>query len=120
MDCLREFLTYAGEFETTLADDDWRRLRRFFADDAVYEVQAQSFACRLVGTDAIFAGMRKSLNGFDRKFTGRDLEVTSGPDVAGDEIRLDWKVTYKREGWSPFVLKGRSMARYRDGKIVYL
>ena len=119
MDIMQEFMTYAGNFEKTLADDDWSRLRPYFADDAVYEVRA-SFGCRLVGPTAIFAGMKKSLDGFDRKFTKRDIEVTSGPEVSSDEIRMGWKVIYSKEGLSPFVLSGRSAARYADGKIVYL
>jgi hypothetical protein len=120
MDILQQFMTYAGEFEKTLADDDWARLRPFFADDAVYEVKAELIGCRLAGPKAIFAGMKKSLDGFDRKFTGRDIDVTSGPEIAGDELRLGWKVTYKKDGLTPFVLRGRSLARYREGKIAYL
>ena len=120
MDNLQRFMAYAGAFEKTLADDDWTRLRQYFADDAVYEVKARSFGCRLEGPDAIFAGMKKSLDGFDRKFTGRDIEVTSGPESDGDELRLGWTVTYKKGGWKPFVLRGRSVARYRDGVIVRL
>jgi len=120
MDILQQFIAYAGEFEKTLADDDWSRLRRFFADDAVYEVKAQSFGCRLVGPDAIFAGIKKSLDGFDRKFDGRDVEVKSGPEIAGDELHLGWEVAYKSSTLPPFLLRGRSTARYRDGKIAYL
>ena len=108
------------EFEKTLADDDWTRLRPFFADDAVYEVKGPMIGCRLQGPDAIFAGMKKSLDGFDRKFEGRDPELTSAPEVQGDEFRIAWKVTYKKEGLPPFILVGQSIARYRDGVIAYL
>ncbi|MGH3054486.1 MAG: nuclear transport factor 2 family protein [Gaiellaceae bacterium] len=120
MDIMQQFMAYAGDFERTLADDDWARLSRYFADDAVYEVKAESFGCRLVGPAAIFAGMKKSLNGFDRKFTKRDIDVTSGPDISADEIRMSWKVAYSKEGLPPFVLRGRSSVRYAAGKIVYL
>ena len=120
MDTMQEFLAYAGDFERTLVDDDWTRLRRYFADDAVYEVKAESFGCRLTGPTAIFAGIKKSLDGFDRKFAKRDVEVTSGPEISGDELRVGWKVVYSKDGVPPFVLRGRSIARYRDGKIVYL
>jgi hypothetical protein len=119
-DILQQFMAYAGDFERTLADDDWARLRRYFADDAVYEVQAESFGCRLTGPPAIFAGMKKSLDGFDRKFSKRDIEVVSGPDVSGAEIRMTWKVSYTKEGLPPFVLRGRSMVGYAGDKIAYL
>ena len=120
MDIMPQFMAYARDFEKTLADDDWTRLRRYFADDAVYEVQAQSFGCRLTGPAAIFAGMKKSLDGFDRKFAKRDIEVTSGPEISRDEIRMGWKVVYTQEGLAPFALRGRSTVRYADGKIVHL
>jgi len=120
MDIVQRFFEYAGDFEKTLADDNWPRLGRYFTDDAVYEVKAESFGCRLTGSAAILAGMKKSLDGFDRKFDGRDLELTSGPEVKGDEIRMAWKVIYRKEGATPYVLEGRSSVRYRDGKIAYL
>src|SRR6478735_3425581 len=68
MEILQQFMAYAAAFEQTLVDDDWTRLRPFFAADAVYEVQSEDVGCRLVGPEAIFAGMKKSLNGFDRRF----------------------------------------------------
>jgi len=120
MDILPQFLAYAGDFERTLADDDWTRLRRYFADDAVYEVKAESFGCRLTGPAAIFKGIKKSLDGFDRKFDKRDIEVTSGPDVSGDQMQLSWKVVYTKAGVPPFVLRGSSTVRYAGDKIVYL
>jgi len=119
MDILPQFMAYAGDFERTLADDDWSRLERYFADDAVYEV-GPPLACRLAGRAAIFAGIRKSLNGLDRKFTRRDVAVTSGPDISGDEMRLGWQVTYFKDGQPPYVLRGRSTVRYAGDAIVYL
>lgn len=120
MDILQQFFAYAGDFERTLVDDDWTRLRRYFADDAVYAVESRSFGCRLVGPDAIFAGMKKSLDGFDRRLDGRDVLVTDGPVVDGAEVRVAWTVTYHKAGIAPFALRGRSAARYRDGAIVQL
>jgi hypothetical protein len=119
-DIMQQFMAYAAAFERTLVDDDWTRLQQYFAPDAVYEVHAQSIGCRLTGPAAIFAGMKKSLDGFDRKFAKRDIEVTSGPEVSADEIRMAWKVVYRKEGVSPFELRGRSVARYANDKIVYL
>jgi hypothetical protein len=119
MDILPLFMAYARDFELTLADDDWTRLAQYFAADAVYEVVAP-FGCRLVGPPAIFKGMKKSLDGFDRKFARRDVEVTSGPDISGDQMALGWKVVYHQDGVPPFVLRGRSTVRYADGRIVQL
>lgn len=120
MDTLSHFMKYAADFEKTLVDDDWARLRQYFADDAVYEVKSDSFGCKLTGPDAIFKGIKKSLDGFDRKFDGRGMEITSGPDVAGETLRAGWAVTYRKAGKAPYVLRGSTEARYRDGKIASL
>lgn len=120
MDTLQGFMKYAADFEKTLADDDWSRLRQYFADDAVYEVKSEGFGCKLAGPDAIFKGIKKSLDGMDRKFDGRSFDVTSGPDVDGDGLRIGWTVKYRKEGKTPYLLRGATEVRYRDGKIAYL
>lgn len=120
MENLTHFMQYAAAFEQTLADDDWSRLRQYFAPDAVYEVKSEGFPCRLQGPDAIFKGIKKSLDGFDRKFEGRSVDVTKGPEIAGDTLAMDWVVTYRKAGKTPYPLRGHSEVRYRDGKIVAL
>lgn len=120
MENLARFMQYAAAFEQTLVDDDWSRLRQYFADDALYEVKADAFGCSLRGTDAIFTGIRKSLNGMDRKFDGRSVDVTDGPHAEGDDLRMAWTLTYRKQGKTPYVLRGRTEVRYRDGKIAYM
>ena len=120
MDTLQRFLAYAGDFEKTLADDDWSRLTQYFNDDAVYEVKAPSFGCKLEGPKAIFAGIKKSLDGFDRRFAERRPEITEPPAEAGDTVSVGWAVTYVKPGAPPFHLRGRSTARYRGERIAHL
>ena len=96
------FVQYAQDFEETFDDDDWSRLERFFAPDATYEVRNIPFACRLEGRDAIFRGMKRSLDGFDRQLPKRALAVTEPP------------------GAPLLLLRGRSTVRYRDGVIAEL
>ena len=120
MGTLERFLAYAADFEKTLADDDWSRLTQYFREDAVYRVESGLFGCELTGRDAIFAGMKKSLDGFDRHFPEREISVTEGPEVDGDEMRVSWTVTYHREALPDFLLRGRSTARIRDGEIALL
>jgi hypothetical protein len=64
--------------------------------------------------------MKKSLDGFDRKFARRDSEVTDGPHVAGDRMEMGWTLVYHQEGLPSFVVRGRSSVRYSGGKIVHL
>ena len=120
MDHLTHFLAYAGDFEKTYKDDDWNRLRDCFTDDAVYEVKGLGVDCRLQGPAAIFKGIKRSLDHFDRTFATREIAITSGPDVAGEVIRIGWTVTYGKEGLESFPLRGRTEVRYRDGRIAYL
>jgi hypothetical protein len=120
MSIVQRFMAYAADFEKTLADDDWSRLAQYFSPDAVYRVESSLFGCELTGHDAIFSGMKKSLDGFDRKFPGREITLTEGPDVEGDEMRVSWTVTYHHEGLPDFVLRGKSLARIQDDEIVLL
>jgi hypothetical protein len=120
MSIIERFVAYAADFEKTLADDDWSRLPQYFSEDAVYRVESNLFGCELTGPDAIFAGMKKSLDGFDRTFPAREIAMTEGPEVEGDEMRVSWTVTYHKDDLPDFVLRGKSLARIRDGKIVLL
>src|SRR5688500_17332827 len=104
---LANFMEYAQVFEQTFDDDDWSRLTQYFAPDAVYEVRNVPFACRIEGRDAIFRGIKKSLDTFDRQLPKREIEVTEPPVEDGDTMTVGMAVTYKKPGAPPFVLRGR-------------
>ena len=120
MSVMQTFLAYAQDFEATYKDDDWERLRKYFADDAVYEVKNVSYACRLEGPDAIFAGIKRSLDHFDRPMDSRKIDVLSPPAVEGDTLSVDWAVTYTR-GDAPSVrVSATTTCTIEDGRITYL
>jgi hypothetical protein len=114
------FLAYAQDFEQTYDDDDWTRLERHFAPDAVYEVRNTAFGCRLEGVRPILAGLKKSLDGFDRRLDKRTIALTDGPSETADSVSFGWTATYTKPGAPPFVLRGRSTARLRGDVIVAL
>ncbi len=120
MNILERFMEYANDFERTYSDDDWQRIKPYFTADAVYRVDFGEFGSTMKGPDAIAAGIRKSVNGFDRRFTTREIEVIGSPEIEGDEIRMTWAVTYTLDGYENYILRGRSTVRYRDGLIVEL
>lgn len=120
MEILEQFFAYAGDFEKTYVDDEWGRLHQYFHDDATYNVMAEAIPCLLTGPDAIFTGIKKSLDGFDRKFDKRELELVGQPEVNGDELSANWAVTYRKSDFEPYVLRGKSVATFRDGKIAAL
>ena len=114
------FFEYAAAFEETYGDDDWERLRPFFAEDAVYEVAGGPYACRIEGCDNILAGMKRSIDGLDRRMDERQISLKGSPEVDGETVRLRWNVGYRR-GDSPMGdLPGQSEATVRHGKIVIL
>ena len=119
---IKVFMEYAAEFEKTNLDDDWSRLEPYFPEDIVYEVRGGPMACRIEGRQAMFAGIRKSLNGLDRRFEGRDIELLQGPDVRelpeGEEITIGWRIHYSREHCPVVTLPGRSVFLVRGAHIV--
>lgn len=117
---MQTFMAYAREFEITYEDDDWQRLRKYFADDAVYEVKNVSYACRLEGPDAIFAGIKKSLDHFDRPMDSRKIDVLSPPAVDGDSLSVDWAVTYTRGDAPPVRVSATTPCTIVDRRITYL
>lgn len=113
-------MAYAADFELSYTDDDWTRVRNHFAEDVVYEVKAESFGCKLVGREAIVAGLKKSLDGFDRRFDTREIELVGEPKIDGEVLSAAWKVHYAKAGYDPFTLRGSSTARCVDGKVLHL
>jgi len=88
------FGAYAADFEQTYKDDDWSRLDRYFAPDATYQVKGDPFTTNLKGREAIFKGIKKSLDGFDRRFVTRDFSCESAfsaraPSAA--TLRCGWR-----------------------------
>lgn len=120
MDPMQTFLAYAREFEATYEDDDWDRLRKYFADDAVYEVRNVSYACWLQGPEAIFAGIKKSLDHFDRPMDSRKIDVLSPPSVDGDSLSVDWAVTYTRGDAPPIRVAATTSCTIQEGRITHL
>ena len=120
-DSLQVYAEYASAFEETFGDDDWSRLEKYFSEDARYEVSGSPFACKIYGRNAVFAGLKKSIDGFDRKFSNRELELTAGPTLTatedGGEIRITWNVHYQMDGALDISLSGGSFFLVRDGVI---
>ena len=120
MSTMENFRQYASDFERTFLDDDWSRLRKYFTEDAVYEVRSTTFGCRLIGPDAIFRGIKKSLDGFDRRFGAREIAIVSVHEPTNDAFEVVWVVTYTKEGAPPFRLRGTTRARYEGDLITHL
>jgi SnoaL-like domain len=120
MSHLPRFLAYAAAFEQTFADDDWHRLEPFFTDDAVYIVTGLGQPTELHGRDAILRGIKKSLDGFDRKMARREIIPTAPPSEAGDTVTLRGLVRYQRAASPVAELHAVIVARFDRDRIAYM
>lgn len=116
------FMDYAAAFEQTYVDDDWSRLTQYFSEDARYEVRGGPFACEMSGREAIFTGLKKSIDGLDRRCTDRQLELTNGPNIVstdyGHELSIGWNAIYHYGDAPKITLPGRSVFTVAGGVIV--
>ena len=116
------FMDYAAAFEQTYVDDDWSRLTQYFSEGATYEVRGGPFACKISGREAIFTGLKKSIDGLDRRCINRQLELVDGPNVVGTEngheISIGWNVIYQYGDAPKMTLPGRSVFNISGGLIV--
>lgn len=121
---MQVFMDYAAAFEQTYVDDNWSRLTPFFSKDATYEVRGGPMACEISGREAIFSGLKKSIDGLDRRSAERKLELIDAPNVvpsgAGEELSVGWRVTYQFGDAPKLALPGRSVVKVVGGVIIEL
>ncbi len=117
MSHLSRFLAYAAAFEQTYADDDWHRLEPFFTEDAVYRVSGLPSATELRGRDAIFRGIKKSLDGFDRRMTAREIVTLEPPSEADGVVTFRGVVRYARDGAPPVEMHATIVAELDGDRI---
>jgi hypothetical protein len=120
MDLLLAFAAYAADFERTFADDDWSRLERHFHDDAEYRVENGPLACTLSGRPEILAGLRRSLDGFDRRCDARELRPLAPPERDGNRVAVRWAGTYRVGALPPLEVSGTETAEFRGDRIARL
>ncbi len=118
MTLLETFARYATDFEETYLDDDWDRLQPYFLEDATYEVCNMPFFCTLTGRDAVFAGIKKSLDGFDRRCS-RSLADPTVFKAEGNRVLVYGSIDYECEGFSTSASLWE-LVSFRDGAIAHI
>jgi ketosteroid isomerase-like protein len=120
-DPLFVFTAYARAFEAAVASGEWAPVAECLAPDAVYEVRgAVPFAGVLEGRDAIVRGMRRSVDGFDRRVTRRRLEVRSIQRLDDARLHVELFAAYEKEGAPPVDFSVTSEVEVREGAVVGL
>ncbi len=121
MDPLQRFGAYAVDFEKTFEDDDWTRLEVYFDEAATYAVRGTPFDCEVHGRDAIFRAIKKSIDGFDRRFDKREIVPSGPPVVDGNRVTFSGAGHYEKEGVDALTIQLSETAHLDEtGRIVSL
>ena len=121
MGVVDRFLAYAAAFEEAYAADDWSKLEPFFTEDAVYQfIAAPPFAGKFEGRAAVFAQFNNSVNGFDRRFDTRQVDVLEGPVEKDGGVWLRWRASYSRAGIPDLAMEGEERAVFAGDRIKLL
>ncbi|MCK6556752.1 nuclear transport factor 2 family protein [Candidatus Binatia bacterium] len=121
MQLLDRYLRYAAAFETAYASDDWNVLDPLFTEDAVYEtIAAPPFGTVCNGLAAIKAFFTQSVNGFDRRFDTRNVEIVEGPTERDGTVWIRWAATYTRAGLPALRMEGEETAVFAGDRIARL
>ncbi len=106
-------------FERAIEDETWDALTPFLHPQIRYQVMNMPFHCLLDGRDQVIAGMRRSLDGFDRHCE-REVGFDTWATEEGDHVISHGKIRFRR-GPSPVLESSLwEVATYRDGQIVHL
>ncbi len=112
------FQAYAMAFEKAFESDDWTIVAPYFAEDAVYEVPGgPPFGGKHEGKAAILAAFKQALDGFDRRFDSRELELLEGPTTENGSVWLRWCATYRAGGLPNLRIEGEETADFENGCI---
>ena len=114
----QRFGAYAAAFEKAYASNDWSPIESFFAPDAVYEVNlGPPLGGRFDGRDAILAYFVRELDGFDRRFASREIELLEGPRESADSVWILGRAIYRAEGVPELAFDLEETATF-DGDVI--
>jgi hypothetical protein len=121
MDPLARFGEYAAAFEVFVETDDASVLEPYFTENAVYETfGGPPFAGRHEGRTAVLDYLKLSLDGFDRLFEHRQLELLDGLEVRDGAVWLRWRASYRSAGVPELVVDGEETVSFAGDRIVRL
>jgi hypothetical protein len=115
---VQRFADYAAAFERTVQTNDTSHIEPFFTEDAVYETTGgQPFEGRHEGREQVFAHLIESLDGLDRRFATRELEVLEGPLEREGNVWMHWRARYTKPGLPDLVIEGDETAHFDGDRI---
>lgn len=116
MQLIQKFAAQRAAFEAAYASDDWGALQDYFQPDITYEVMNMPFHCCIRGRDNVIAGLRRSVERFDKLCT-RTVGIGSTVRQEGSSVLVHAGLRFEREGAPATSAKLWEIATYRDGLI---
>jgi len=118
MGTIERYVAYATAFEEAYVSDDWSKLEPFFTEDAVYEFIAPApIGGKYEGRAAVLAQFKNSVNGLDRRFDSRKVEVLEGPSEKDGAVCIRWAAIYTLSGAPECRMEGEERAMFVGDRI---
>ncbi len=121
MGMIERFLEYAQVFEEAYDGDNWSLLEPYFTEDAVYDfIAGPPLGARHEGRATILSDFQTAVNGFDRRFTSRRVELIEGPIERNGEVWMRWLATYTLDDAPDCRLEGEERAVFEGDRMSLL
>jgi len=119
MDPITVFVNYAAAFEVAFETDNWSGVESSFTEDVVYEtLGGPPFGGLREGRRTVVDHLKRSLEGFDRRFDVREPpELLAGPELRDDAVWIRWRVIYRVAGAPPLAIEGEETAELEGDRI---
>lgn len=115
---IEQYMAYAGAFEEAYASDNWSKIEKYFTDDAVYAFVAPApFGGEYTGRAAVLSQFQHSVNGLDRRFDSRTVEVLEGPVEKDGDVWIRWAAVYTLSGAPDCRMEGEERATFTGDRI---
>jgi hypothetical protein len=115
---VERFQEYARAFEDFAKSDDPAVLEPFFSEHVVYEILGGGpLEGRHVGRAAVLAHLTASLDGFDRRFATRELQLLEGPVERAGAVWMRWRANYRSPGLPELSIDGEETAHFEGDRI---
>ncbi len=121
MSSIPRFAAYAAAFEKAFASDDWSIVEPFFTEEAVYDAGLpELLGGRIEGRAAILAYFKRALDGFDRRFASRAVELLEGPREDGNSVWIRGRAIYTSAAAPDLSFELEEIATFAGDRIGHL
>ena len=118
MGMIERYAAYAAAFEEAYESDNWSVLEPYFTEEAVYDfIAAPPLGGRHEGRATVLNDFKDAVNGFDRLFKSRKVDLLEGPVEKDGDVWVRWAATYELEGAPDLRMEGEDRASFAGDRI---